>query len=262
LRHRAFGAPKERALCSNAAVAHHDWIRTSGLEVDCVVGVYPHERDTPQPLRLDVELCLDTEAAAKRERLRRTVDYAALTAQLAFLLRSARFRMLETAAHALARYVLAPPAPGERRAAVERARITLTKPTALGGAAVPSLTIERDAAWVELTQEQKPFGTVDVIHETRDAGIYRLNVAPGHVIPLHVHRVMQEAEMVLSDGLLCQGMPVRAGTVHRWPKDAAHGYKNPTRRHQTILCVDSPPFIPEDEVAVSGEPAHVPADTR
>lgn len=243
-----------------AAVAHADWIRISGLEVDCVVGVYPHERDTPQPLRLDVGLCLDTELSAKRERLRRTVDYAALSAQLAFLLRNARFRMLETAAHALCRYVLAPPALGERRAAVARARITLTKPTALAGVAVPSLEIEREASWVELTQEQKPFGTVDVIHETRDAGIYRLNVAPGQVIPLHVHRVMQEAEMVLSDGLLCQGQPVRAGTVHRWPKNAAHGYKNPTRRHQTILCVDAPPFIPEDEVAVTGEPARVPAE--
>jgi dihydroneopterin aldolase len=235
-------------------------IRIRGLEVDCVVGLYPHERHTPQPLRLDAELCLDTEPAARRERLGLTVDYAALSAQLGFLLRNCRFRMLETAAHALCRYLLAPPAPGERRAQLARVRVTLTKPTAIGGVTVPSLEVEREAAWLTLAQEQKAFGTVDIIHETRDAGIYRLNLAPQRGIPLHVHRVMQEAEMVLSAGLLCQHKPVAAGTVHRWPKGAAHCYHNPTRRYQTILCVDSPPFMQEDEIAVEGEPAEVRAE--
>jgi dihydroneopterin aldolase len=48
--------------------------------------------------------------------------------------------------------------------------------------------------------------------------------------------------------------------VHRWPKGAAHTYTNPTDRHQTILCVDLPRFIPEDEIEVAGEPAEVPAE--
>jgi len=247
-----------------APVPNADWIRISGLQVDCVVGVYPREREVSQPLQLDVALCLDTERAAEAERLRYSVDYAATMAQLAFLLRSCRFRMLETAAHALCRYLLAPPTTGERRAPLQRVRLTLTKPTALGGHAIPSLEIERDASWVELVHEVKPFGTVDIIHETRDArpeestaplGIYRLNIAPGQSIPLHVHRVMQESEMVLTSGLLCQGKPVAAGTVHRWPLGAAHSYHNPTRRTQSILCVDSPRFMPEDEVPVEGEPS-------
>jgi dihydroneopterin aldolase len=241
-------------------VKNSDWIRIRGLEIDCVVGVYPHERDTPQPLRLDAELCLDTEPAAKRERLRLSVDYAAVGAQLAFLLKTCRFRMLETAAHALCRYLLTPPAPGDRHAQITHARIRLEKPTALGGLAVPSLEIERAACDVEIGQEQKPFGTVDVIHETRDAGIYRLNVAPQRGIPLHVHRVMRESEMVLSPGLWCQGKPVAAGTVHRWPIGAAHSYHNPTRRYQSILCVDSPPFAQDDEVLVQGEPSPVKAE--
>jgi dihydroneopterin aldolase len=242
------------------SVEHSDKIRIRGLEVDCVVGIYPSERGRSQLLVLDVELCLDTEAAGRTERMRRSVDYAALSAQLGFLLRSCRFRMLETAAHALCRYLLAPPALGERRAAITRVKLTLTKPTALGGRAVPSLEVERDASWVELVHEQKPFGTVDIIHETRDAGIYRLNIAPGRDIPLHLHRVMQESEMVLTGGLLCQGKPVPVGTVHRWPKGAAHCYHNPTQRSQAILCVDSPPFTQADEVAVEGEPAEVPAE--
>lgn len=228
--------------------------------VDCVVGVYPHERNASQPLSVDVEMHLDTTAAAVNESVRETVDYAAVASQLVFLLRSCRFRLIETAAHAIARYLLAPPAPDERRAAVERVRVRLTKPGALRGFAVPSLEIERDASWCETTVEHKPFGTVDVIHETRDAGIYRLNVAPGRSIPLHLHRQMRESEMILGDGLLCQGKPCPPGTVHRWPRGAAHRYDNNTDRHQSILCVDLPRFIEEDEIEVEGEPADVPPE--
>jgi dihydroneopterin aldolase len=170
--------------------------------------------------------------------------------------------MLETAAHALACYLLAPAGLGERRAQIERVRLRLSKPGALGGIGIPSLEIERDRRWVKLVHEQKAFGVVDVIHETRDAGIYRLNVAPGASIPLHVHETMRESEMVLTDGLMCQRRVVTAGTVHSWPKRAAHCYDNPTDRHQTILCVDSPRFIEADEIPVSGEPTQVEPRAR
>jgi dihydroneopterin aldolase len=237
-----------------------DWIELRDMQVDCVVGVYPRERNVLQPLRLDVMLGLDTEKAALKEALSASVDYAALAAQLRFLLRSCEFRMLETAAHALAVFMLAPPALGERRAQIERVRIQLTKPLVLAGVAVPSLTIERERGFAKIEQEHKPFGVVDVIHETRDAGIYRLNIAPGRSIPLHAHHVMRESEMVLTEGLSCQGRAVLAGTVHRWPKGAAHCYHNPTERHQTILCIDSPRFMESDELLVQGEPAEIAAE--
>lgn len=234
-----------------------DCIELNGLEVDCVVGLYPRERHVPQRVRLDLGMYLSTELAARKEKISASVDYSALAAQIAFLLRSCEFRMIETAAHAVAKYLLAPPAPDERRAQIERLRLRLTKPFALGSTAQPTLQIERDRHWVQLAREDKPFGFVDVIHETRDAGIYRLNIAPGSGIPLHVHRQMREAEMVLTEGLFCQQKPVPQGAVHRWPQGAAHCYDNPTDRYQSILCVDSPRFIEADEIVVRGEPAVV-----
>ena len=231
-----------------------DCIRIAQLKVDCVVGVYPQERDMPQPLIVDLALWLDTQTAATKESLRASVDYAAIAGQVAFLLQTCRFRMLETAAHVVARYLLAPPALGERRAAIQRAQVQLTKPNALGGVAVPSVTIERDASWVAIETEQSNFGVVDIIHETRDAGIYRLNVAPRASIPLHLHRAMQESELVLTDGLLCQGEAASAGSIRRWPRELPHRYDNPTERYQTILCVDSPPFVPSDEIEVDHAP--------
>lgn len=237
--------------------ARVDFIELREIELQCVVGVYPRERQVPQPLRLEVAMGLDTQRAGEKESLAASVNYADVLSQLLFLLQSCQFRMLETAAHALAAYLLAPPFPGERRAQLQRVRIRLEKPQVLGGLAVPSLSIERAAGFAAYGKEQKSFGSVDVIHETRDAGIYRLNVAPGAEIPLHIHQVMQESELVLSDGLWVQGRPVLPGTVHRWPRGAAHCYKNPSERYQSILCVDSPRFIESDEIPVAGEPAPV-----
>jgi dihydroneopterin aldolase len=238
-------------------MARPDVIAIEGLEVDCVVGVYPHERDRLQPLRVDLYMEVDTRAAGQHERLRSSVDYAAVASQVTFLLKTCRFGMLETAAHALSRLLLAPPALGERRAQVEALRLRLTKPFALSGLAVPSLEISRDLSDVTLETEESRFGKVDIVFETSEAGIYRLNVAPHNGIPLHMHKKMQEAEMVLSDGLLCQGQKVAAGSVFHWPLRAAHRYDNPTERYQTILCVDSPSFMEDDEVEVEGEPAEV-----
>ena len=76
-----------------------DVLRIEELMVDCVVGVYPHERNASQPLRVDVEMRLQTETSAVKESLRSTIDYAATASQLVFLLRSCRFRLLETAGH-------------------------------------------------------------------------------------------------------------------------------------------------------------------
>lgn len=230
-----------------------DVIELKGLVVDCIVGVYPAERDRPQPLALDLSLYLDTRPAAGGGGLRQTVDYARLTGELRFLLESARFLLLETAADALARYVLAPPTEDVPHAQVEAVALTLRKPAALSGV-LPSLTVFRQRDEVDLEVEHKPFGRVDVVHVSQGCGIYRLRVAPGRSIPTHVHRVMDERELVLGDGLLLQGQPVAPGTGVSWPKELPHRYDNPTDVEQTILCVDRPPFLPSDEIEVD-EPA-------
>ncbi len=239
------------------AMAKSDVIALEGLVVNCVVGVYPHERNNPQPLRVDLYLELPTRAAGEHEKLRETVDYAAVADQVAFLLTTCRFGMLETAAHALSCLLLLPPAAGERRAQVQALRLRLTKPTALAGHAIPYLEIRRKAADIEAKHEISSFGHVDIVCETRDVGIYRLNISPGQSIPLHLHKKMQEAELVLSEGLLCQGKPVAAGAVFRWPLNTPHVYENPTAQFQTILCVDSPSFMSDDEVQVEGQPVQL-----
>jgi dihydroneopterin aldolase len=227
-----------------------DVIRIDNLVVDCIVGVYPAERLAPQPLRLDVALHLDTRRAATGAGLGGTIDYARLAGELRFLLESCQFLLLETAAEALCRYMLAPATEDTPHATIEEVGLKLTKPIALGGTVQPSLEVHRVARETTYVVEDKPFGKVDIIHETKACGVYRLRVAPGRAIPTHEHRVMEEAELVLGGGLLLQGKPVEAGTAHRWPRSLRHRYDNPTSIEQTILCVDRPAFIPADEIEV------------
>ena len=234
-----------------------DCIELNGLEIDCVVGIYPRERHMPQRVRLDLSMFLSTELAARREMISASIDYSALAQQIGFLLRACEFRMIETAAHALARYLLAAPAPDEPRAQIERLRLRITKPFALGQTAQPSVLIERDRQWVDLVREPRDFGFVEVVHETRDAGIYRLCIAPGAAIPLHHHKQMRQSEMVLSEGLMCQHKPIPPGAAHHWPPGAAHCYDNPTDRYQSILCVAAPRFVESDHIEGSGEPDEV-----
>ena len=219
------------------------------MKMECIVGVYSAERHTPQPLELDIALYLDTRRAALGM-LKYTVDYARLAGELRFLLDSSRFKLLEGAADALCRYILAPPTEDGARSQVQAVTLRLAKPQALTGGAVASLTVHRSADEYIYRAEEKAFGGVDVVYEGEGVGIYRLRVRPGGIIATHEHREMEESEMVLSGGLLLQGRPVPAGTGFRWPKRFAHRYENPGPMEQTILCVDRPAFMPSDEIEV------------
>jgi dihydroneopterin aldolase len=228
-----------------------DVITLSGLRVHCIVGVYPTERGTPQPLDLEAALSLDTRRAALEGNLHATVDYARIAGELRFLLEACDFRLLETAAEALCRYLLAPPTPDTGRAALQAVTLALSKPEALGGTGLASLRVHRTADEYRFEVEEKPFGRVDILFQDAHVGIYRLRIAPGRSIVTHEHQRMDEAELVLGSGLLLQRQPVRAGTGFRWPRRVPHRYDNPQATEQTVLCVDRPAFIPEDEVEVA-----------
>lgn len=225
-----------------------DVIEVRGLTVDCIVGVYRRERVAVQPLQLDVALFLDTRQAAHDGKLARTVHYGRLEGELRFLLESCRFELLESAAEAVCRYVLAPPTEDSNRAQVHAATVRVTKPQALGGRAIPSLQVHRTADEMHYAAEDKPFGRVDIIQESEGYGIYRLRIRPGGSISPHAHQMMEESELVLGSGLRLQGKPVARGMAFRWPRGFVHRYDNPGPGVQTVLCVDRPRFIPADEV--------------
>lgn len=229
----------------------NDYVRLREFHAECIVGIYPSERTQEQWVDLDLMLHFDTREAGRTGSLSASIDYARLCGEIRFLLKSCRFKLLEEAAETICAYVLAEPTADGRRCKVDAVTLELTKPAALGDVATPSVRVYRHSDEYQFEIEEKYFGRVDIIAEGRDYGVYRLRIAPGGAIETHVHKRMLEHELILGGGLLLQNKPVVAGTAHSWPLNFPHRYDNPTGTEQTILCVDKPPFLPDDELMVS-----------
>lgn len=189
----------ESAVCGARHVARDDFaceqslmadcIAIEGLQVECIIGLYDEERRAVQPVCVDLEMQLDTEPAARGGRLSDTVDYAAVSQQVRFLLQSCHFRLLETAAHVLARCLLLPPLAEEQRAAVQLLKLSLVKPLGLKsshltiGTGVPSLSIERPAGWWQAETRLEASGRVDIVYDSRELQVCRLRGLPGRDRP-------------------------------------------------------------------------------
>lgn len=235
--------------------AVHDTIELIGLTVEAILGFYPAERVTPQPILVDVQATLSTRAAAKRADLHHSLDYARLAGEVTFILQEGRFRSIEAAAETIAAWMLAPPSRDRPQAEITSATVTVAKPQVLGGRALPRVRITRWAHESEPVVETTSWGFADVLCETADAGLYRLRIPPGGQIPPHRHERMEEAELLLSAGLAAQGVVRAAGTVFRWPLGLVHGYVNATGIERSILCIDRPRFDRADEIETPYPPS-------
>ena len=72
-------------------------LQLDSMEVDCVIGDLPGERDREQTLSIDVTLEV-SDGAAESDSIADTVDYALLAGNVARALKAARCRMIERAA--------------------------------------------------------------------------------------------------------------------------------------------------------------------
>jgi dihydroneopterin aldolase len=223
-----------------------DTIELEGLRVDCVLGVYPDERDREQPVRVDLRMGLDLVPAGRSASIGDTIDYDRAATEIAALLRFRRYRLLENAAEELAAMLFGV------HPRVEELELRVTKPQALAGrAASAAIRIARRRDDFVRRREPAGFGgEVDVLLETKEAGLYLLHVAAGRAIPLHHHRVMRELEWLVR-GTLHQGdQPVPSFRPVEWPHGQAHGYHNQGSEPATLFCCDCPVFIPADEIEV------------
>jgi len=112
-----------------------DQIQIRQLKLNAVIGVYPREREAPQPVIMDIILHTDLQEAGRSDQLSKTIDYAALVAGVRKAVAKSRFQLLEALAEHIAGLCLREP----RIAAVD---VTVAKPGALPGAEV-SVTIHR-----------------------------------------------------------------------------------------------------------------------
>ncbi len=222
-----------------------DAVIVDGLEVPCIVGVRPAERTREQPLLVRLALKADLGIAGRSGRIADTCDYAQVCQHVQDLLQFRRYRLLETACEELSAALLAlhPLASG--------IEVALSKPQALSDfRARPTVACTRTRLDFPVRIEPTRFGHVEVLLETREAGLYLLHVAPAREIPRHLHRTMRELEWLVEGELQCNTEPVVRGRARAWSHDEPHCYVNPSAHMATLFCCDTPPFDPRDEIEV------------
>jgi len=108
-----------------------------GLRVDCIVGIYEHERQKTQSILVDVELDYDFAAAARSDAIRDAVDYDQVAAAIADLAARRGFRLIETMAEETAAMLLV------RLPDVRTVRVEIRKPDAVPAALCSFVRVER-----------------------------------------------------------------------------------------------------------------------
>jgi dihydroneopterin aldolase len=228
-----------------------DTVEIRGLEYTCIVGIYPAERRTPQPLVVDVALGIDTRLSALREEIGATVDYARLAADVRFLLHSCQFQLIETAAEVLACYALLTPLLA--RPPVLSARVQIQKPRAVPGA-VATVRISRRAAQLTYPVEVAAGETVERVFSGKDYVVERRRLPPHHDGGVVTHRTGDAHELVLTSDLSVNGVNVPVGSAHTFGSGVPRHYRAGASE-QALLCVRHPSahLLPSD-VAIGALP--------
>jgi dihydroneopterin aldolase len=115
-------------------------IGTTGLRnlrIDCIVGIYPHERARAQTVVIDIELGYDFAAAAASDAIPDAVDYDQVVTSVTALLQSRQFQLIETMAEETAAMLLS------AIPAVITVRVEVRKPAAVPAAAHSFARVER-----------------------------------------------------------------------------------------------------------------------
>lgn len=222
-----------------------DTVRVRGLHVECIIGVLPHERRAVQPLDIDVDLVLDTSRAAFDGRIAATCDYDTVAEEVRLLLQFRCYQLLEMAAEELAAMLLGV------HPILDAAGVRLRKPQALvGRAREASVEVRRTSADYPRQRERKDFGEVEVLYESRQAGLYLLHVDAGRSIPAHYHRTMQELEWRVAGRIERDGRRLEGLDPIEWEHGQVHTYVNVGDERATLFCCDHPPFTPAEEILV------------
>lgn len=224
-----------------------DTIEVEGLAARCIVGVRPEERDREQDVVVDLSLRLDLSAAGRSSRIADTVDYAHVADEITALLSFRRYWLIENAAEECAAMLFGV------HPELSSLQVRIAKPGALPGKAkAAAVRVERAREDYPIGHETTPWGEVEILLETREAGLYLLHVDAGQEIPRHHHKVMRELEWLVTGQLRrADDTPVDNQPVV-WPRGTAHSYRNASQHRATLFCCDCPPFIPADEIEVSG----------
>jgi len=180
-----------------------DLIRIRGLEIDCIVGIRPLEREREQRVHIELELGMDLSPAGRTGRIALTCDYSEIAEEVIATLKFRRFHLIEMATEEVAAMLLG------THPALELADIRVDKPAALDGRArAASVQIKRTRAAFPTTERVTSYGRASTLLETREAGLYLFHVEPGRTATLEVPHGSRVLEWALTGELSREGVPM------------------------------------------------------
>lgn len=113
-----------------------DWIFIEGLETRCVIGIFDWERKVKQKVRIDLEISTDAGHAARRDRVRDTVNYKQISKFVLAKVPKSRFSLVESLAEFIARSCL-------KEFDLGQITVRVSKPGAIRGAQNVGVQITR-----------------------------------------------------------------------------------------------------------------------
>lgn len=114
------------------------------LKISAAVGTLEWERTAYQDIVLDVEMSIDARSIAQTDDIHQAIDYVAIRDCVTQFAGQHRFNLIETLADRLANLLL-------ERFPTTWLHLTLTKPIALQGEAIPGVVVERAAVLQQLS---------------------------------------------------------------------------------------------------------------
>lgn len=107
------------------------------LRLRCIIGLFPHEREHPQDVLIDLVLFCDLSKAGASDRIEDSVDYKGLKFKIADFVEKSSFNLIESLAEGIAGIVLDEPK-------IARVRVRVSKPGALSYARNVGVEIDRN----------------------------------------------------------------------------------------------------------------------
>lgn len=113
-----------------------DKIFIKNLNLEMIIGIYPHEINKKQAIILDLELQADAQKAALTDNIKHTIDYDRVVEYINLLCNQHQFKLIETLAEFLASNII-------ETFHTNWIKITITKPYALLETKEVGIVIER-----------------------------------------------------------------------------------------------------------------------
>lgn len=184
-----------------------DVVRIHRLELDCIVGIRPQEREHRQRVRLDIGLHADLSQAGRTGRISLTADYDQVAHEVAALLAFRHYHLVEMAAEEVSAMLLG------LHSGVERVDLRIEKPGALEGRArAASVEVRRTRRDYPVTVLESEHGA-EVLLETREARLELLRLEPEASVCIGPSYAARSLEWVVEGTLDAE--PSRPGPSQR-----------------------------------------------